>query len=62
MVDFISAADFEKKMRDIEVENIKTGDRELYHKQADELLCKTLKSLGYDKGIEIYKRIGKNYA
>lgn len=61
-MNLITAAEFERKMRAIEVENIKIGDRELYHKQADELLCKTLESLGYEAGIEIYKRIGKDYA
>ena len=61
-MNLITAAEFERKMREIEVENIKTGDRERCHKQADELLCKTLKSLGYESGIRIYKGMDKDYA
>lgn len=54
----ITAAEFERKMKKIaEIE-----DDENRHKKADDLLCKTLKSLGYEAGVEIYERIGKWYA
>lgn len=55
----VTAADFEKKMK--EIAEIKYDD-EGRHKKADDLLCKVLKSLGYEKGVEIYESIGKWYA
>lgn len=58
-MDLITAAEFERKMR--EIAEIKHDD-EGRHMKADDLLCKVLKSLGYEKGVEIYESIGKWYA
>lgn len=38
------------------------GDQEARHGDADDLLCEVLRSLGYDKGIDIFNAMDKWYA
>ncbi|MBO7451087.1 MAG: hypothetical protein J6U54_12050 [Clostridiales bacterium] len=37
-------------------------DEEVCHIEMDELLCKTLSSLGYDEGIKLFRTTPKWYA
>lgn len=32
------------------------------HIRADELLCETLRQLGYEKGVEVFENMGKWYS
>ena len=53
--------EFYKRMADI------YGDSDYYdieegHLRADELICDVLKSLGYEKGIELFENADKWYA
>lgn len=58
-MNLITAAEFEREMKKIaEIKN----DDEGRHEKADDLLCKALESLGYEAGVEIYRKIGKWYA
>lgn len=66
---FVNAADFQKSMQEL-IENnsyISNGvekerDFENFHKQADDLMCRTLRTLGYDKGVDVYEKIPKYYS
>lgn len=60
-MNLITAAQFEREMKDIKNISVTTGDDEYGHRQADELLCKTLKSLGYEAGVKIYEGMTKWY-
>jgi hypothetical protein len=40
----------------------KTGDIELAHKKADEILCDLLATLGYEKVVEEFHAMEKWYA
>ena len=55
MVDFISAADFEKKMRDIDSDKSIDAVRKLDY--SIKLMCNTLRTLGYDAGVDVF--VGK---
>lgn len=39
-----------------------TGDQEMAHADADDLLCSILKSLGYVKTVEAFNNLSKWYA
>ena len=57
--------DFAKAMKDIE--NKYEGEEksisvEEMHREMDELLCKTLRNLGFGEGIDIYEQNPKWYA
>ena len=54
MVDFISAADFEKKMKDIKSSNKPDSVKSA---EAVVLMIVTLKSLGYDAGVDIFNTL-----
>lgn len=41
---------------------LECGDKEVAHINMDELLCETLKQLGYSKGIEVFENTDKWYA
>lgn len=43
-------------------EQCHTGDTELDHMRADEILCEILKSIGLYKTVEAFKEVNKNYA
>ena len=68
-MNFMSAAEFSRQMKEL-VENntyISNGvekelDSEKFHKQADGLLCKALRSLGYDVGVNIFEKYPKHYS
>ena len=55
----ITPAEFEQRMKELR-EDIE--DIEERHIKADELLCETLKSLGYDAGVKLFERTRKWYA
>ena len=68
-MNFVSAAEFARQMRELAENNtyISNGvekeiDSETFHKQADELICRTLRCLGYDIGINIYEQLPKYYS
>lgn len=52
--------EFANKMQ--QLKNTKGHDEEGFHGDADDLMCELLRSLGYEKGIEIYDSIEKWYA
>ena len=52
--------EFEMFMRKIEVEF--AGDKELAHLHADGLMCRVLRELKYDGGVNIFEEMGKWYA
>ena len=61
----ITPAEFEDKMKDIEyrLENRVDGYyEEDAHIDADAVMCKVLKDLGYTKGVEIFERMPKWYS
>lgn len=41
---------------------INKGDREAAHIDADDLLCETLKALGYGQALKVYDDMDKWYA
>jgi len=60
----ITPAEFEDKMKDMEyrLKNRVDGYYEEAHIDADDLMCKILKDLGYTKGVEIFERMPKWYS
>lgn len=52
--------DFAKKME--RIESMYDGYHEKTHSAMDKLMCKTLKSLGYGKGIKIFEESKRWYA
>lgn len=58
----ITAAEFEKQMKEIREEASRTRDIEQAHKKADQLMCETLKTVGYDAGVKIFEEMEKHYA
>lgn len=54
----ITPAEFEDRMKEISV-NKYIEDK---HIDADKLMCKVLKDLGYVKGVEIFERMEKWYS
>ena len=66
---FISASEFENTMKELIEKNSyisngveKERDFENFHKEADELMCRALRSLGYDKGVDLYEKIPRYYS
>ena len=66
---FISAGEYERAMKELAGDNaymtngVNTEyDSETFHKQADELMCKVLRGLGYSAGCDIYEKIPKHYS
>lgn len=51
---------FDEKMREIAA--IAFCDPERGHRLADQLICKTLRTLGYDYGIDLFVAMDKWYA
>lgn len=37
-------------------------DPEMFHREADKLMCDLLVSLGYEEGVDIFNKHGKWYA
>lgn len=63
MAEKISPNEFVRKLRDIKEElYFKEADIEECHMEMDELMCKTLSSLGYDEGIKLFRTTPKWYA
>lgn len=60
----ISPEEFEAEVRRIINDAHKTliFDDETLHIDLDDLLCETLKSLGYEKGVDLYNEVPKYYA
>lgn len=58
----ITPAQLEDMMNDILEKAEKSGDKEMAHREADELLCRTLDSLGYGAGVKIFAKLHKWYA
>ena len=52
--------EFEKQMKELQ-ERYKY-DFEVFHVEADQLMCYVLDKLGYGKGVEIFEGQGKYYA
>ena len=55
----ISPTEFERRMREIDETS---SNEEEAHIRADDLLCETLRQLGYEKGVEIFENMGKWYS
>ena len=55
----ITPEEFAAQMRDIFTDG---GDLDVEHCDADDLLCKVLRSLGYGAGVDIFERADKWYA
>lgn len=53
-----SAKGFANEMRRINRNN----DTEMAHILADELMCKLLRELGYDEGVDIFEQMDKWYS
>lgn len=53
-----SAKGFVNEMRRIN----RDDDTEMAHILADELMCKLLRELGYNEGVEIFEKMGKWYS
>lgn len=53
----IGPEEFAERMRDL-----LEGDPENDHIQADELMCETLRRLGYGKGVDLFAAAGKWYS
>lgn len=61
----ITPAEFEDKMKDMEYRlknRVEGYYEEEAHIDADNLMCKVLKDLGYEKGVEIFERMPKWYS
>lgn len=54
----ITPAEFEDQMKKI----MATGNTELGHIEADDLMCKVLDENGYSAGVKIFKSLSKWYA
>lgn len=54
--------EFEIAMKKIHDKEEKGGDREDCHIEADELMMKCLRRLGYVDGVDWFDRIGKWYS
>jgi len=54
----ITPAEFEDQMRKIKL----TGDTELGHRAADDLMCEVLEENGYSSGVKIFKDLSKWYS
>ena len=39
-----------------------TGDVELDHRRADNIICRFLRSLGYDELVDLYEQVDKWYS
>lgn len=59
-MDNITPEEFYQKM--IEIRKTKGFDEEDIHRDMDDLLCETLKQLGYSKGVEVFEDTHKWYA
>lgn len=55
---YITPAEFEDQMKAL----VKTGDTEVAHEKADELMCKILKAHGYESGVKIFEEMERWYA
>lgn len=63
MAEKISPDEFIRKMREIKEElYFKKAYIEECHMEMDELMCKTLSSLGYDEGVKLFRTTPKWYA
>ena len=51
---------FAERMRSIRLEF--GDDEEVCHEKMDELMCKTLRNLGYEEGVEIFEETPKWYS
>lgn len=68
-MNFVSAADFEKSVKELLEDNTyisngveKERDCENFHKQTDDLMIRTLRSLGYDAGLNIMEKVPRYYS
>lgn len=66
---FVSAADFERSVKELLENNTyisngveKERDCETFHKQVDELMIKTLRTLGYDAGLDIIEKVPRYFS
>lgn len=59
-MDYITPAQFEDEM--LGLANRYYDSPEVFHIGADELICKVLKSLGYEAGIKIFTETRKWYS
>ena len=51
----MTPAEFAKRMQAVlDDYNNNHGDREQWHREADDLICEVLKSIGYEEGVKIY--------
>ena len=59
----ITPEEFLKKLKAIKLKlYFRENDLHACHVEMDELLCKTLSSLGYDQGIEFFRMTPKWYS
>ena len=57
----ITAAEFERRMREINKDRIRNQDEEKSHLEADRLMCEVLKSLGYEVGVRVFEGMPRWY-
>ena len=57
----ITAAEFERRMREINEDRIRDRNEEKSHQEADRLMCEVLKSLGYDAGVRVFEGMPRWY-
>lgn len=62
MIQPMSPEQFKIRMKQIADWQERHRDEEISHKEADELLCEALQSLGYGDGVEIFEDLPKWYA
>lgn len=56
--DFMTPEEFETSMNLLNMQR----DTETFHRSADNLICEVMKTLGYEKGIEIFQKRHKWYS
>lgn len=57
--DIPSPSEFEEQMKEFAKHD---DNREFMHQDMDDLMCDILEKLGYQKGVEIFRRTHKWYA
>lgn len=56
----MSAKEFADQMQELAINW--QSDEEMFHRHADDLICKLLVSLGYEEGIKVFDETPKWYA
>ena len=54
--------EFASKMKEIFSKESYPNDYEEQHREADKLMCETLRRLGYSEGVEVFEKAKKYYS